>query len=133
MHVIEIWTFIWLESCPFICRDATTNPSLILAAAKMPQYSEIVDKAISEAKTGATLDEQVNIYVKFLCKWSGSARSDRVSQCDVSERCHTPTLTPGPEKHWYPGNTARVMDSNNLDAWLINNAILWKFWNCTRK
>ena len=40
-------------------RDATTNPSLILAAAKMPQYSSIVDKAINDAKAGATIDEQV--------------------------------------------------------------------------
>jgi len=42
-------------------RDATTNPSLILAAAKMPQYSGIVDAAIAAAKVGATLDEQVEI------------------------------------------------------------------------
>merc|ERR1719384_389991 len=42
-------------------RDATTNPSLILAAAKMPQYSSIVDKAIVDAKSGATMAEQVEI------------------------------------------------------------------------
>jgi len=42
-------------------RDATTNPSLILAAAKMPQYQSVVDEAITEAKSGATLDEQVEI------------------------------------------------------------------------
>merc|ERR1712223_89673 len=42
-------------------RDATTNPSLILAAAKMPQYSAIVDKCVAEAKTGATMEEQVEI------------------------------------------------------------------------
>ena len=40
-------------------RDATTNPSLILAAAKMPQYAAIVEKAITDAKAGATVDEQV--------------------------------------------------------------------------
>lgn len=40
-------------------RDATTNPSLILAAAKMPQYSSLVDKAIADAKSGATMEEQV--------------------------------------------------------------------------
>ena len=40
-------------------RDATTNPSLILAAAKMPQYSALVDQAITEAKAGATVEEQV--------------------------------------------------------------------------
>jgi len=42
-------------------RDATTNPSLILAAAKMPQYSAIVDKAIGDARAGATVAEQVEI------------------------------------------------------------------------
>ena len=42
-------------------RDATTNPSLILAAAKMPQYAAIVDKVITEAKAGATVEEQVLI------------------------------------------------------------------------
>ena len=47
-------------------RDATTNPSLILAAAKMPQYSSIVDKAISDAKAGATPAEQVTFYIEQL-------------------------------------------------------------------
>jgi len=42
-------------------RDATTNPSLILAAAKMPQYSALVDAAIQAAKAGATGQEQVEI------------------------------------------------------------------------
>jgi len=42
-------------------KDATTNPSLILAAAKMEQYKSVVDAAISEAKSGATLDEQVEM------------------------------------------------------------------------
>ena len=43
-------------------RDATTNPSLITAAAQMPQYQEIVDETLKQAKqdagSGAT-DEQV--------------------------------------------------------------------------
>jgi len=47
-------------------RDATTNPSLILAAAKMPQYKSVVDAAIAEAKAGATLDEQVEIAMDHL-------------------------------------------------------------------
>jgi len=42
-------------------RDATTNPSLILAAAKMDQYKGVVDAAITEAKAGATLEEQVEM------------------------------------------------------------------------
>jgi len=51
-------------------RDATTNPSLILAAATMPQYKAVVDAAIEKAKAGATTDEQVeiamdNLFVAF--------------------------------------------------------------------
>lgn len=30
--------------------DATTNPSLILAAAGMSEYNELIDKAVSFAK-----------------------------------------------------------------------------------
>lgn len=39
-------------------RDATTNPSLITAAAQMPQYQEIVDKTLTEARAelGDTAD-----------------------------------------------------------------------------
>ena len=31
--------------------DATTNPSLMLAAAKLPQYSHLFDKAVAYGKT----------------------------------------------------------------------------------
>lgn len=34
----------------FTPRDATTNPSLITAAAQMPQYQEIVDETLKQAK-----------------------------------------------------------------------------------
>merc|ERR1712128_280517 len=47
-------------------RDATTNPSLILAAAKMPQYSQVVDQAISAAKVGATVEAQVAKALKLI-------------------------------------------------------------------
>lgn len=33
-------------------RDATTNPSLILKAAQMPEYAAVVEKAIADAKQG---------------------------------------------------------------------------------
>jgi len=40
--------------------DATTNPSLILAAAKMPQYQSLIDDAIAYGKkNGKNLEEQV--------------------------------------------------------------------------
>jgi len=47
-------------------KDATTNPSLILAAATMDQYKSVVDAAIEKAKAGATLDEQVEIAMDHL-------------------------------------------------------------------
>lgn len=43
--------------------DATTNPSLLLAAVQVPDYKEVVDKAVAEAratkKTGDDLVEEV--------------------------------------------------------------------------
>ena len=39
----------------FSPRDATTNPSLILKAAAMPDYAYLIDKAIAEAGPGASL------------------------------------------------------------------------------
>ncbi|XP_022172355.1 probable transaldolase [Myzus persicae] len=39
--------------------DATTNPSLILAAAKMPQYKDLISKALKLAvASGTTIEEQ---------------------------------------------------------------------------
>ncbi len=40
----------------FTPRDATTNPSLITAAAQMPQYHEIVDETLLQAKADAGPD-----------------------------------------------------------------------------
>jgi len=40
--------------------DATTNPSLLLAASKMPQYRHLLEKAVQYGKSnGSTLEEQV--------------------------------------------------------------------------
>lgn len=40
--------------------DATTNPSLLLAASKMPQYKHLIEKAVQYGKAnGSTLEEQV--------------------------------------------------------------------------
>src|SRR5688572_12530318 len=42
-------------------RDATTNPSLILKAAQMPEYAWLVDKAITDARqSGASGKVLVN-------------------------------------------------------------------------
>lgn len=51
--------------------DATTNPSLILAAATKPDYKHLIDSAIEYAKTaGKTLDDQLQaamdkVFVNF--------------------------------------------------------------------
>ena len=49
----------------FTPRDATTNPSLITAAAQMPQYQEIVDDTLKQARTelgqGASTSEVVTL------------------------------------------------------------------------
>lgn len=45
----------------FLPRDATTNPSLILKAAEMPQYKRLVEKAVSLRKSPAeSVDETID-------------------------------------------------------------------------
>lgn len=52
-------------------QDATTNPSLILVAAKKPEYANLIDEAVSYGKQhGRDLDEQIdsaldNLLVQF--------------------------------------------------------------------
>ena len=41
-------------------QDATTNPSLILKAAAMPGYAHLVDKAITDAGSGASLPQVID-------------------------------------------------------------------------
>ena len=54
----------------FTPRDATTNPSLITAAAQMPQYQEIVDDTLQQAREElgkeATIDEVVKLAIDWL-------------------------------------------------------------------
>lgn len=54
----------------FTPRDATTNPSLITAAAQMPQYHEIVDETLLQAKAdagpGASQKEIANLAFNHL-------------------------------------------------------------------
>ena len=51
----------------FTPRDATTNPSLITAAAQMPQYQPIVDETLLKAKidSGANATEQDIVSLAF--------------------------------------------------------------------
>jgi len=48
--------------------DATTNPSLILSAAKMEQYKHLIEQAIKYgSKSGETEDEKVSEAMDILC------------------------------------------------------------------
>lgn len=48
-------------------RDATTNPSLILKAAQMPEYKDVVDKAVADAKkTGASGRKLVDAIMDYM-------------------------------------------------------------------
>ena len=49
-------------------RDATTNPSLITAAAQMPQYQEIVDETLQTAKADAGADANTQAIVNLAFK-----------------------------------------------------------------
>ncbi|KAG5359932.1 Transaldolase [Yarrowia sp. C11] len=54
-------------------QDATTNPSLILAASKKPEYAKLIDEAVSFAKTKSSdPKEQVNIALDQLLIEFGS-------------------------------------------------------------
>ncbi len=44
----------------FAPRDATTNPSLILKAAAMPEYAALLDKAIADSPKTASLDQIID-------------------------------------------------------------------------
>jgi transaldolase len=47
--------------------DATTNPSLILAAAGKPEYAWLIDGAVAEAKKkGGSIDKQADVAVDLL-------------------------------------------------------------------
>ncbi|GMK54512.1 hypothetical protein CspeluHIS016_0110980 [Cutaneotrichosporon spelunceum] len=48
-------------------QDATTNPSLILAAAKLPAYAKVIDAAVEAGKKkGGSIDEQIDHAVDSL-------------------------------------------------------------------
>lgn len=48
--------------------DATTNPSLILAAANLPQYKPLIQKAVRYGdKIGGNTDEKVGAAMDMLC------------------------------------------------------------------
>lgn len=48
--------------------DATTNPSLILAAANLSQYKPLIQKAVQYGnKIGNTVDEKIESALDMLC------------------------------------------------------------------
>ncbi|KAF2184036.1 transaldolase [Zopfia rhizophila CBS 207.26] len=54
-------------------QDATTNPSLILAASKKPEYAKLIDAAVEYGKKhGSNIDEQVDATLDSLLVQFGS-------------------------------------------------------------
>ncbi|KAL2802914.1 hypothetical protein BJX63DRAFT_90513 [Aspergillus granulosus] len=48
-------------------QDATTNPSLILAASKKPEYASLIDAAVEKGKKqGGSVDDQVDATLDYL-------------------------------------------------------------------
>lgn len=48
--------------------DATTNPSLILQAANIPQYKRLIEEAVKYgAKLGNTVEEKLENAMDMLC------------------------------------------------------------------
>jgi len=57
--------------------DATTNPSLILAATKQPQYAHLIDSALETARAaGGSVDSQVEVALDHLLVNFGTAILD---------------------------------------------------------
>lgn len=53
----------------FTPRDATTNPSLITAAAQMPQYQSIVDETLTSARKELGENAKIDEVVKLAIDW----------------------------------------------------------------
>lgn len=54
-------------------QDATTNPSLILAASKKPEYAKLIDAAVAYGKKHpGSIDEQVDVALDNLLVQFGS-------------------------------------------------------------
>jgi transaldolase len=54
-------------------KDATTNPSLILAASNKPGYEKLIDTAIAYAKSkGGSIDDQASAAMDRLVRLSSS-------------------------------------------------------------
>ena len=85
-------------------QDATTNPSLITAAAQMPQYQPIVDKVLLDAKKGlgghASDQDVANLAFKHLAVAFGSAFSRSFPAASRPRSMHVFPMTPKPRSKW---------------------------------
>jgi transaldolase len=62
----------------FTPRDTTTNPSLITAAAQMPEYLGIVDDTLTQARKELGNDATVNEIVKLAIDWLAVAFGKKI-------------------------------------------------------
>ena len=52
----------------YMPRDATTNPSLILAASNMPEYKPLIDEALEYAKKkGSSTEQRLDAFITKVC------------------------------------------------------------------
>ena len=69
-------------------QDATTNPSLILAAANKPAYQRLIDNAIAAGKKkGGSIDEQVNAAMDRLVRLHSAPLCPHLPEMTASIRC----------------------------------------------
>ena len=74
-------------------RDATTNPSLILTAAQMPEYQFLVDKAVTDNKSKAGGEELLTVTIsigvaQLVPGESGEALVQRADACLYGAKQH---------------------------------------------
>ena len=63
--------------------DATTNPSLLLKAAQMPQYEELIAKAAQSARDVVNLGDRFAVDSRLRQRRRRLAYFVRVDQCDL--------------------------------------------------
>jgi transaldolase len=62
---------IWNKDLMDMLQDATTNPSLILAAANKPGYAHLIDAAVNYGKQkGGDIDAQANAALDRLVRFT---------------------------------------------------------------
>lgn len=65
LGVAQPMRFFFLAISKYKPTDATTNPSLLLAASKMPQYKHLIEKAVQYGKANGRLVLGIYFQINF--------------------------------------------------------------------